>query len=154
LHVVWPTLVSGATADVEPTLELFYAASSDGASFSPRRRLPTEGVPKHAQVAAAQDGSLIVVWEEQAPAPVASSRPGARRGSVHPSDCERCRPGCIRLLRWSEDSTVVAWTHEAKEQSVIQVTRLDNDSPPTPREARGSGDHHDERDPSQGGQRP
>jgi hypothetical protein len=47
VHVVWPTLVSGATADIEPTLELFYAASSDGRQFSARRRLPTEGVPHH-----------------------------------------------------------------------------------------------------------
>jgi len=127
VHVVWPTLVSGTAADVEPTLELFYAASSDGRQFSPRRRLPTEGVPKHAQVAAAQDGSLIIVWEEQAR--------GTRRvvaGRTHGGEAftrqivSGAGSAVYPVVAAAGDSTVVAWTHEVKERSVIQVTRLEN----------------------------
>ena len=36
VHIVWPTLVSGQTPDAEPTLELFYASSIDGRSFTPQ----------------------------------------------------------------------------------------------------------------------
>jgi hypothetical protein len=127
VHVVWPTLVSGAIADVEPTLELFYAASSDGRQFSPRRRLPTEGVPKHAQVAAAQDGSLIVVWEEQARGTRRVVAVRARGGEAFTRQIvSGAGPAVYPVVALAGDSTVVAWTHEVKEGSVIQVTRLDN----------------------------
>jgi hypothetical protein len=127
VHVVWPTLVSGATADIEPTLELFYAASSDGRQFSARRRLPTEGVPKHAQVAAAQDGSLIVVWEEQARGTRRVVAGRARGGEAFTRQIvSGAGPAVYPVVALAGDSTVVAWTHEVKERSVIQVTRLDN----------------------------
>jgi hypothetical protein len=47
VHMVWPTLVSGSTAGSEPTLALFYAVSTDGRQFTPRERIPTEGLPRH-----------------------------------------------------------------------------------------------------------
>jgi hypothetical protein len=126
VHVVWPTLVSGASADVEPTLELFYAASSDGRQFSPRRRLPTEGVPKHAQVAAAQDGSLIIVWEEQARGTRRVVAVRARAGEAFTRQIvSSAGPAVYPVVALAGDSTVLAWTHEVKERSVIQVTRLD-----------------------------
>jgi hypothetical protein len=43
IHVVWPTLVPGATSDSEPTLALFYATSKNGHEFTRRQRIPTEG---------------------------------------------------------------------------------------------------------------
>ena len=65
IHLVWPTLVSGTTADSEPALALFYSTSDDGRRFTARERLATEGMPGHAQVALhPADGSLLVVWDE------------------------------------------------------------------------------------------
>ena len=34
IHIVWPTLVPGATAASEPTMALFYATSQDGRRFT------------------------------------------------------------------------------------------------------------------------
>jgi hypothetical protein len=105
---------------------LFYAASSDGRQFSARRRLPTEGVPKHAQVAAAQDGSLIVVWEEQARGTRRVVAGRARGGEAFTRQIvSGAGPAVYPVVALAGDSTVVAWTHEVKERSVIQVTRLD-----------------------------
>ena len=127
VHVVWPTLVSGTAADVEPTLELFYAASSDGRQFSSRRRLPTEGVPKHAQVAAAQDGSLIVVWEEQARGTRRIVAGRTRGGEAFARQIVSGTGSAVYpVVAAAGDSTIVAWTHEVKERSVIQLTRLEN----------------------------
>jgi hypothetical protein len=65
VHLVWPTLVAGATSGSEPTLAMFYSTSGDGRRFSPRQRLATAGTPYHPQVAlSATDGSLLVVWDE------------------------------------------------------------------------------------------
>jgi hypothetical protein len=61
VHVVWPTIF---TERGEPTLALYYSMSADGKRFSPRMRLPTEGVAHHPQAAVANDGSLVVVWDE------------------------------------------------------------------------------------------
>jgi hypothetical protein len=127
VHVVWPTLVSGATADVEPTLELFYAASSDGRQFSARRRLPTEGVPKHAQIAAAKDDSLIVVWEEQARGARRVVAGRARGGEAFTRQIVSGAGSAVYpVVALAGDVTVVAWTREVQERSVIQVRRLDD----------------------------
>jgi hypothetical protein len=65
IHLIWPTLVSGADAGGEPTLALFYSFSGDGVHFSARQRLATEGTPGHVQMAIASgDRSLLVVWDE------------------------------------------------------------------------------------------
>ena len=65
VHIVWPTLVSGSTPGSEPTLALFYA-SGDGRQFTPRERIPTEGLPRHPQIAIDSRGSLVAAWDEQA----------------------------------------------------------------------------------------
>jgi hypothetical protein len=65
VHIVWPTLVSGPAAGSEPTLALFYAAG-DGRRFSPRERIPTEGLPRHPQITIDARGSLVATWDEQA----------------------------------------------------------------------------------------
>jgi len=50
---------------------LFYSRTSDGTTFVPRVQIPTEGTPRHVQVAAEPDASLVVVWDE--------AKSGARR---------------------------------------------------------------------------
>ena len=52
VHIVWPTLITeDADASDEPTIALFYAMSADGKRFTPRQRIPTEGMPHHPQIA-------------------------------------------------------------------------------------------------------
>jgi hypothetical protein len=65
VHMVWPTLVSGSTPASEPTLALFYAASNDGHQCMARQRIPTEGLPRHPQVAIAARGDVVAAWDEQ-----------------------------------------------------------------------------------------
>jgi len=127
VHVVWPTLVSGATADAEPTLALFYAVSGEGRQFSRRRPLPTEGVPKHAQMAVAQDDSLVVVWEEQAGGTRHVVLGRTRSGEAFTRRIVSGAASAVYpVVARAGDSTVVAWTREEKERSVIQVVRLDD----------------------------
>src|SRR5436853_3765991 len=61
--VVWPTLVGGAPGG-EPAMQLFYAVTRDGQRFTPRTAMPTEGVPRHPQVATLANGSVIAAWDE------------------------------------------------------------------------------------------
>jgi len=62
VHVVWPTLVPTP----EPHVEIFYASSADGRTFTPRQRVETLGSPKpsHPQIARLADGRLAVAWDE------------------------------------------------------------------------------------------
>jgi hypothetical protein len=64
VHIVWPTLVNDATSGAEPSLALFYSTTLDGRVFSPRRRVTTEGTPRHPQLIA-EDRTLIAVWDEE-----------------------------------------------------------------------------------------
>jgi hypothetical protein len=61
-HVVWPTVLGGAT----PEGALFYASSADGKAFTPRIRIPTLGSPKpmHPQVLSASADRVLVAWDE------------------------------------------------------------------------------------------
>ena len=115
IHVVWPTLVPGATASREPTLALFYATSQDGRSFTPRQQIPTEGVPRHPQIALGDKGELIVAWDEQASGTrrVAVARGNldangiARLGRQPIADNQRAEYPVIATV---DDATIVAWT--------------------------------------------
>lgn len=127
VHVVWPTLVSGSTPDVEPTLELFYAISNDGRSFAPRQRIPAEGVPRHVQIAAASDDSLILVWEEQASDTrrIVMARTDGNAGRFSRRVVSDSGRAIYPALAATRTATVVVWANVASDQSVIQVKRLE-----------------------------
>ena len=61
VHIVWPTVVTEKSG---PVKALFYATSTDGRTFSPRERIPTEGQANHPQLAIDANGSLAVTWDE------------------------------------------------------------------------------------------
>jgi hypothetical protein len=125
VHVVWPTLVQGA-GSAEPGLALFYAATRDGRSFTPRQPLPVEGVPRHPQIAATSDGTFLAVWDE--------AKSGRRR--VVLARAVKTPTGSVRFSRepigngqldeypvvaGTTDGAVVAWASRIGDRSVIRV---------------------------------
>ena len=126
VHVVWPTLVAGATADAEPALALFHATTRDGLRFSPRERIATEGTPRHPQLTATSAG-LVAAWDEQ----TASGLPRVvlarlRRGSGPAGVSREIVSGSARAqtpaIAASSEGVVIAWA-EGTEPSVIRVER-------------------------------
>jgi hypothetical protein len=125
VHIVWPTLIGEGSAD--PTIALFYAMSADGVRFTPRKRIPTEGMPHHPQIAIGADGSLTVAWDEGAN--------GRRRAAIARTTLdEAARSAMARsvigeaavypVVAAASDAAIVAWTSGASTNSTIQVTRV------------------------------
>lgn len=127
-HVVWPTLTTEPGAR-EPTLSLFYSSSADGQRFSPRLRLPTVGVARHAQVVLATDGDVAVVWDEEADASrrVAFAS-GARAGDGTMRFTRRVlgdrTRGVYPVVASTPDGLVAAWSSGPADRSVVRVERL------------------------------
>jgi hypothetical protein len=61
VHVVWPSVV---TENGGPVKALFHAVTRDGKVFTPRTRIPTQGMANHPQLAIDAKGSLMVTWDE------------------------------------------------------------------------------------------
>jgi len=120
VHVLWPTLITPASASAEPALALFHAVTHDGRTFSPRQRVDTEGTPRHPQLVATPQG-LAAAWDEEvdggnrrvvfvrtfnAPTREVLSSSRAQTPSIAPAS----------------DAVVIAWTDGA-DHSVIRVAR-------------------------------
>jgi hypothetical protein len=142
IHVVWPTLVteptgpgaerggpSPRTSVADPTIALFYAMSTDGSRFTPRERIPTEGLPHHPRIVAGANGALTVAWDESAS--------GTRRiaiGRGTPDDGGRLRfrrepltgggSGVYPALAVAGDAVVAAWAGGTGAESAIHVARV------------------------------
>ena len=131
IHIVWPTLIKEAgpkNAEPAETLALFYARSTDGAHFTPRERVPTEGLPHHPRIAVGSDGALTVAWDESAS--------GARRIAVARGSAAGGHPRFRRealttagaavypAIAAAGDGIVAAWTSGASTTATIQVARL------------------------------
>jgi hypothetical protein len=124
-RIVWPTLVPGPT----PRKGIFYAASNDGASFTPRLQLDSgEADPAHPQIAMTSGGTSVAVWDEIAD--------GSRRIVLRRVD-NAGRPGSQEILSADAggiypavvavpDGFVVAWTKQARGDATrqIQVKKL------------------------------
>ena len=131
IHIVWPTLVPGATPSREPTLALFYASSQDGRNFTARQQIPTEGVPRHPQIALGDKGELIVAWDEQARG---TRRVALARGSLDARGLARfVRQPMADGLRAEypviaavDDATIVAWTSGSSGETMLRTQRLMN----------------------------
>jgi len=152
IHLVWPTLVTDATAAgvasaqnggssspaqralrleaaAEPNIALFYAMSTDGKQFTVRERIPTEGVPHHPRIVVAADGALTVAWDEGANG---LRRVAIGHGTADDSGRLRFRRELLRTggsavypaLAVAGDGVVAAWAGSASAESSIQVARL------------------------------
>jgi hypothetical protein len=126
IHVVWPTLIPGS-AGADATMALFYATSKDGQRFTTRQQIPTEGVPRHPQIAIGPAGTITVVWDEQLKGErrivVATGTSGAKN-SVHfvrqlVSDEAGTYPAVTSLT----DAAIVTWTSGTTGDSVLRVER-------------------------------
>jgi hypothetical protein len=128
VHMVWPTLVNGSTPGSEPTLALFYAVSSDGHQFTPRERIPTEGLPRHPQIAIDSHGSAVAAWDEQVKG---SRRVVVGRAMVNGRGPARFTHEILGVAGAAypavaavADGVAVAWTNGPPDGSVIRVTRV------------------------------
>jgi hypothetical protein len=124
--VVWPTLVAGGGGG-EPAMQLFYAVTRDGQRFTPRTAMPTEGVPRHAQVVTLASGTVIAAWDEavngRRRVVLASKEP---RGTGFANrriagDAETAEYPAIVAV---DSAVIVASTSGVAERSVIRVTRV------------------------------
>ena len=123
LHVVWPTVVTDGKG--AQTLALFYATSTDGRTFTPRQRVPTEGVPHHPQLTAAADGSVVLAWDESGKGPrrvafarAEAGRPGQFTRLAEPG------AGIYPVVVATPDGVVAAWTIGTGANTQIQIERL------------------------------
>lgn len=129
VHILWPTLVSGPSAGDEPELALFYSTSRNGRQFTPRYRIPTEGTPRHPQIAVTPDGSLAMAWDEQlngtrrvvVAGAVANANGGPRFIRVPLGNSER---GEYPVVAGVDDGFAAAWTAGVPPQTVIRVQRF------------------------------
>ena len=117
VHVVWPTLVPGATTDAEPSLALFHAVTRDGRTFSPRERMATEGTPRHPQLVVTPRGPAAA-WDEEIA--------GGNRRVVLSLGASRVILSSARAqtpaLAQTSGGVAVAWA-EGSDRSVIRVER-------------------------------
>ncbi len=129
IHLVWPTLVPGATPTSEPTLGLFYATSRDGRTFTARQRIPTEGVPRHPQITLGPRGDVVVAWDEQ-------TRRGRgvalARGTMQSGGTVRFlrqtigngEPGVYPVAATASDGIILAWTSGPSGNTTLRTERI------------------------------
>ncbi len=127
VHVVWPTLVRATTG--AENLALFYATSRDGRQFSPRRRIPTDGTPRHPQVAIAANGAVVVAWDEEAHGTrrvVAASLGAAEATTLTLTRLPLAASARAEYpaIAVTNAGIAIAWTSGLGAESAIQIQRL------------------------------
>jgi hypothetical protein len=129
IHVAWPTLVPGPSSTSEPTLGMFYAMSPDGVHFSPRQRVPTEGFPRHIQIAVTAKDEIVAVWDEQAPG---TRRIAIARGTLNAAGVAQfvrqpiddAAAATYPVIAAADGGTVIAWTSGPSGQTVLRTRWL------------------------------
>jgi hypothetical protein len=132
IHIVWPTLIKEKTAkdaEAAETVALFYAMSADGVHFTPRERVPTEGIPHHPRVALGAAGALTIAWDESASG---SRRIAVARGAAAIDGRPRLQRTALTsggsaiypAIAAGEDAVIAVWTSGASTSATIHVERL------------------------------
>lgn len=121
IHVVWPTLAEAADAATAPQKAIYHARTTDGRTFTPRRRLDRPGSgAAHPVVAALASGPAIALWDELAD--------GARRVVAQPirepAEPSVLGPGTYPAVAALDDAFVVAWTVGSGDAAVVRVQRV------------------------------
>ncbi len=130
VHVVWPTVIDDGA---EPQGALFYAATSDGRTFTARQRVPTLGGPKptHPQIAPVADG-LVLAWDEiidgtrKSAVMRMSLAPNGRPVFGRPLVLDASNtPSLYPAIASAASGLAIAWTSGTGEASVIAVRRFE-----------------------------
>ena len=120
IHVVWPSLAE-ADAAAAPQKAIYHARTTDGRTFTPRRRLDRPGSgAAHPVVAALASGPAVALWDELAD--------GARRVVAQPirepAEPIVLGPGTYPSVAALDDAFVVAWTVGSGDAAVVRVQRV------------------------------
>jgi hypothetical protein len=119
LHVVWPSLADPAAAT--PEKAIYHARSTDGRTFTPRRRLDAAGSgAAHPQVAAGPSGEALALWDASG----ADGRQAIALPLVEPSAPIVLGPGTYPVAAATSHGFAIAWTAGTGDQAVIRVTRI------------------------------
>jgi len=126
LHIVWPTVVKTGE---ESSISLFYATTTDGATFTPREKLPTRGVAHHPEVTVAADGTLLLTWDESLDhmrhvAMARGKADHAGRIQFMRESAGDADEGVYPIAAATSAGFVVAWTAYPGSGSVIRVEQL------------------------------
>jgi hypothetical protein len=121
VHVVWPTLAEPGAADAGPEKAIYHARTTDGRTFTPRRRLDRPGSgAAHPVVAALASGPAVALWDEVAD--------GVRRVVAQPirqpAAPQVLGPGVYPSVAALDDAFVVAWTVGSGDAAVVRIQRL------------------------------
>jgi hypothetical protein len=124
LHVVWPSLAEPNAPT--PEKAIFHARSTDGRTFTPRRRLDQPGSgAAHPQVAAGAGGEALALWD--------ASGDGGRQvvalPIAEPSAPVVLGPGTYPVAAATSRGFTVAWTSGSGDAATIRVARM---GPTTP----------------------
>jgi hypothetical protein len=116
LHIVWPTVIGGAT----PEGAMFHASTNDGMTFSARTRVPTLGSPRpmHPQILAAADGSLVIAWDEV----IQGVRQAAFRSVIPGGDGRLAFGRAVRLAEPGETSSYPVMAETSRGSLVAYVS--------------------------------
>lgn len=109
-HVAWPTLVQ----DDASGKGVFYAASTDNVTFTPRARLDAMqgSQAAHPQIAARRDGGVAVVWEQMGQAAHPIEMRMRAPGSTTWSSVTLTADGVYPAVAALDAGFVVAWTND------------------------------------------
>ena len=119
LHTVWPSLADAAAAT--PEKAIFHARSTDGRTFTPRRRLDAPGSgAAHPQVAANADGDAIALWDASGD----SGRQVIALPLAEPSAPVVLGPGTYPVAAPTRHGFAVAWTSGTGDAAVVRVARV------------------------------
>jgi hypothetical protein len=120
LHVVWPSLADPQAAT--PEKAIFHARSSDGRTFTPRRRLDVPGsAAAHPQVVAGPGGDALALWDVSAE----GGRQVVARAIAEPSTPIVLGPGTYPVAAATARGYAVAWTSGSGDVATIRVARID-----------------------------
>lgn len=119
LHVVWPSLAEPTAAT--PEKAIFHARSSDGRTFTPRRRLDAPGSgAAHPQIVAGAGGDALALWDASAD----GGRQVIALPIAEPSTPVVLGPGTYPVAAATSHGFTVAWTSGTGDAATIRVARV------------------------------
>ena len=121
IHVVWPTLVPGATRSERTDARASLRDVDDGRRFTGRQRIPTEGFPRHPQISRCANASSSRGTNREARRGFCPRGSSMARGAPR-FVRQQIGDGALNTPLAVTDGTLVAWTSGSVGQTVIPNT--------------------------------